>query len=146
MLEVQIDTRHIGVQRTIGYDQFKPPLMINNDSESEHKKTVDEEAQDGQSAHSKAPDETGAEFQITKLEPNNNPDAQDLTSKEKLGDTSKEDLKTRLISEATDSANETSPDGKKRKSTKRTPLKIKKQFPYDLRYMDTGTQCMIMTE
>lgn len=56
-LEVQVDTRHIGVQRTIGYDAFKPPEMINNLSESENRETVeDEEAQDAQSTFSKGPE------------------------------------------------------------------------------------------
>ena len=62
VLEIQVETRHIGTQRTIGYDAFKPPEMINNNlSESEDKQTVDDEAEDdGQSTFSKA-----AEFQNT---------------------------------------------------------------------------------
>lgn len=61
VLEIQVETRHIGTQRTIGYDAFKPPEMINNLSESEDKQTVDDEAEDdGQSTFSKA-----AEFQNT---------------------------------------------------------------------------------
>ena len=55
VLEIQVDTRHVGSQRTIGYDAFNAPVMINNMSESEDEQTVDDEAEDdGQSTFSKA--------------------------------------------------------------------------------------------
>ena len=72
-----------------------------------------------------------------------------MSTKEKPDYSSKEDVKSagksRVPSETHIKEDSQNSRGNSR-SNQRKALKIKRQYPYNLKYKDTGTQCMVMTE